>query len=539
MSDFPNDSLRAVLDVSGNGYWDWPDPTRQRELWLSNRFYQLLGYQTGDFPATVSWFEQAIHPEDRHEFRASLEAHLQDRQALDIVCRIKTRDGSYRWFHIYGRVIPDEHSRATRMSGSIEDITEHKLYQDAVHHLVSGIATHTGASYLESLALELCRLFDIDYALIGLLAGNNGQRIETIAACAHGQIVENVSYDLHGTPCAEVIGATPCTFRTHVREKFPEDHMLRDMGAESYIGIPLFTSDGDALGLMALLDSRPIPDDSFIVEITQLFADRAVAEIERVQSESELQIHREHLQDLVAHRTEELNRVIKELESFSYSVSHDLRAPLRAINGFSEALYQDYADKLDDTAKDFLQRICCGANRMGELIDDLLVLSRVTRHQIHRAQVNLSELAQDILQQLQQEQPQRKLSSDIQADIVASGDPSLIRIVMENLLGNAWKYTSKNEVAEIRFFSRADNGTTAYVIEDNGSGFNMEYVDRVFEVFQRLHRAEDFEGTGIGLATVKRIIDRHGGSIWAESKIGEGTSFYFTLPEPQRPARGL
>ena len=537
MSEISSDSLRAVLDVSSNGYWDWPDPGHQSELWLSNRFCQLLGYQAGDFPATISWFEQAIHPDDRHEFQASVEEHLRDRQALDLECRIRTRDSGYRWFHVYGRAARGEGVPATRLSGSIEDITERKLYQDAIHHLVSGIASHTGASYLESLVLELCRLFDIDYALIGLLAGSKGQHIETIAVCAHGQIVENISYDLHGTPCAEVIGATPCTFRTHVQEKFPGDALLQQMGAESYIGIPLFSSDGDALGLMALLDNQPIPDDLFIIEIIQLFADRAVAEIERVQFESELQIHREHLQDLVAFRTEELNRVVKELESFSYSVSHDLRAPLRAINGFSEALCDDYAEQLDDTAKGYLQRICRGAGRMGELIDDLLILSRVTRHQIHRSRVDLSGLAQDILQQLQEDQPQRQITSNIQTDVVASGDPSLIRIVLENLLGNAWKYTSKNERAEISFFSQAVNGTTAYAVRDNGSGFNMEYVDKVFEVFQRLHREEDFKGTGIGLATVKRIIERHGGSVWAESKVGEGACFYFTLPEPQRPAQ--
>jgi len=316
----------------------------------------LLGYKDGEFFPTISWFRQAIHPDDRDGVWTSIDRHLKHKQTFNIEYRIKTKKSDYRWVLARGQSSWDEQNRPTRVSGTLEDITDRKIYQEAINHLISGIASHTGIAYLESLVLELCKLFDVDYTLIALLDDDNPHRLHTIAVCAQNQITENVSYELAGTPCAEVIGASPCTFRSHIQKKFPEDTLLREMDAESYIGIPLFTSDGSALGLMALLNKKIMPNDLFITEITQLFADRAVAEIERMQSESELQLRREHLEDLVEFRTNELNRVIKELESFSYSVSHDLRAPLRAINGYSDALSEDCDEQLDDTAKDYLNR---------------------------------------------------------------------------------------------------------------------------------------------------------------------------------------
>jgi len=530
LPDIQCDSLRAVIDASRHGYWDWVDPSQQNQIWLSSRYYDLLGYKSGEFPPTISWLSQAIHPDDRDRVWTSIDRHLKHKQTFDIEYRIKTKEGEYRWVLARGQASWDEENRPTRMSGTIEDVTDRKIYQDAISHLISGTASHTGISYLESLVLEICKLFDVDYALIALLDDDNQQRLHTIAVCAQNQITGNMSYDLAGTPCAEVIGASPCTFRSHIQEKFPKDALLRQMEVESYIGIPLFASDGNALGAMALLNKRRMPNDLFITEIAQLFADRAAAEIERIQSESELQLHRQHLEDLVEFRTNELNRVIKELESFSYSVSHDLRAPLRAINGYSNALSEDCDEQLDDIAKDHLNRIRSAAKRMERLIDDLLALSRVTRHQIKRSRVNLSVLSREILEQLQTGYPQRNVIVNIQPDIVASGDPNLIRIVLENLIGNAWKYTGKIDPARIEISMHAGGEENVYQIQDNGTGFNMDYAKKLFEVFQRLHRTEDFEGTGVGLATVKRIIERHGGSIWAESREGDGARFYFTLP---------
>ncbi len=210
----------------------------------------------------------------------------------------------------------------------------------------------------------------------------------------------------------------------------------------------------------------------------------------------------------------------KELETFSYSVSHDLRAPLRTIDGFSHALLEDCADRLDDAGKTHLNRIRAATQRMGSLIDDLLNLSRLSRTEMHRQSLDISALACSIASDLQKAQPER-----------TTADPGLLRVVLENLLSNAWKFTSKQESARIEFGMARNNGIPAYFVRDDGVGFDPAYADRLFGAFQRLHAMTEFAGTGVGLATVQRIVHRHGGRIWAESAVGQGATFYFTMGE--------
>ena len=219
----------------------------------------------------------------------------------------------------------------------------------------------------------------------------------------------------------------------------------------------------------------------------------------------------------------------KELDAFAYSVSHDLRAPLRGVDGFSHALLDEYADKLDETGKDYLNRVRKGCVRMGNLIDDLLKLSRITRSEVDRIPVNLSRLAKETIQTFQQSEPDRDVAVRIEAGMAANADLTLIRSVLENLLGNAWKFTRNTAVPTIEFSVMHKEGECIYFVKDNGAGFNMEYSGKLFAVFQRLHRADEFEGTGIGLSSVQRIIVMHGGKIWAEGEEGKGATFYFTL----------
>jgi PAS domain S-box-containing protein len=225
----------------------------------------------------------------------------------------------------------------------------------------------------------------------------------------------------------------------------------------------------------------------------------------------------------------ELEAINKELAAFSYSVSHDLRAPLRAINGFSSALAEDYGDIIDETGKNYLQRICAGADRMGLLIDDLLMLSRVTRDQIQWENIDLTSMARDTVEKLKQENPQREVNIDIQPGLTTVGDRRLLQIALDNLLSNAWKYTQKTAQPKFSFGMKRENGKAVYFIKDNGAGFDMTYSNKLFGAFQRLHSSSEFEGTGIGLATVQRIIRRHGGSIWADAQVDKGATFYFTL----------
>lgn len=245
--------------------------------------------------------------------------------------------------------------------------------------------------------------------------------------------------------------------------------------------------------------------------------------------EAELRRHRDHLEELVEERTQDLEAVNRELEAFSYSVSHDLRAPLRSVDGFSQVLVEEYAEHLDERGRDYLSRVRASSRRMGTLIDDLLMLSRVTRQDLHRQSVDLGCLAQGILDVLHDREPERKAAFDVQPDMRADVDLRLIKIALENLLGNAWKFTSKEPITEIAFGKCLDQGQEVFFIKDNGVGFDMAFVGRMFEAFQRLHTNQDFEGTGVGLATVQRIVHRHGGQIYARSELGKGATLFFTL----------
>jgi signal transduction histidine kinase len=237
------------------------------------------------------------------------------------------------------------------------------------------------------------------------------------------------------------------------------------------------------------------------------------------------------LEARVAQRTAELTTANRELESFSYSVSHDLRAPLRAIDGFSQALCEDERERLSADGLQLLTRLQAAATRMGQLIDDLLQLSRVTRAELHREAVDLSALASSVANELRQREPGRDVTFSLQPGLIARGDPRLLRVLMENLLDNAWKFTSKRSGALIEFFAQTSDGETHYAVRDNGVGFDMAYAGKLFSPFQRLHKATEYPGTGIGLATVQRIVHRHGGDILAEATPGGGATFRFTLQE--------
>lgn len=231
----------------------------------------------------------------------------------------------------------------------------------------------------------------------------------------------------------------------------------------------------------------------------------------------------------IVQRGVELEAANKELEAFCYSVSHDLRAPLRGIDGFSQALLEDYGETLDLSAQDSLKRIRVGTQRMGVLIDDLLNLSRITRVEMQKTRTDLSQIVKTVAAELREAQPLREVEIVIAPHLEGDSDPELMRIVLQNLLGNAWKFTSKKTHARIEFGKTSSNGSSAFYVKDNGAGFDPAYSARLFGAFQRLHSAAEFPGTGVGLATVQRIIHRHGGRIWAESAVDQGATFYFTL----------
>jgi light-regulated signal transduction histidine kinase (bacteriophytochrome) len=240
------------------------------------------------------------------------------------------------------------------------------------------------------------------------------------------------------------------------------------------------------------------------------------------------------LEQRVVERTAQLQFANRELESFSYAVSHDLRAPLRAIDGFSRALIEDYADKLDGEALDDLNRVRAASQRMGDLIDAMLKLARAARTELRSGPVDLSALALEIAAELDRTDPSRRVEWKVAPDMKALADPTFMRAVLENLLLNAWKFTGQRSDARVEFGSTLIGDELVFHVRDNGAGFDPAFAGKLFDAFQRLHTKEEFPGTGIGLATVQRIIRRHGGRVWAEGAVGRGATFYFTLPEPPK-----
>ena len=405
-------------------------------------------------------------------------------------------------------------------------------YKQLVEQLHCAVATTTGRAYLEHFVLQFGELFAADQAVIAVLDGNDRARLRTLAMNTDGELAAELLWPLPGSPGADVInGPTACSFRTGVQEKFPQDRILRETGADSYLGVPLVATSGDVLGMIILMGRKAIADDLLAIEIATLFADRVVAEIERLNHDTTSAPGRDQAEKRMRHLEDELQRARKELETFTYAASHDLRGPLRAIGGFAETLALDYGDQLDHVARDYLHRIRNNARQMDQLINALQTMSRVTRHALRPSRVDVSRLCHRILDRLQQRNPERRVSVSVQENIEACADPDLLQMAIEQLLANAWKFTANVDHARIEFSARNQDGETLYCLKDNGAGFSMAYADKLFEMFQRLHGQQAFDGIGAGLATVRRIVERHGGSVWAEGEVGKGASIYFTLPQ--------
>lgn len=301
-------------------------------------------------------------------------------------------------------------------------------------------------------------------------------------------------------------------------------------GRQSALLVPLFGKGHAIIGGLSGLGKTG--GGSFTrrdLELLTLFANQVSIAIENAVLFQQVHQMVDTLEQRVAERTAELQAANEELEAFSYSVSHDLRAPLRSIDGFSLALLEDYGDVLDGEGKTYLERLRANAQRMGVLIEAMLQLSRVTRTELHREAVDLSALAGEIVARLRDAAPEHTATIEIEAGMTVLADPHLLQIALENLLTNAWKYSAGTQQPRIEIASSRDERGLVYRVRDNGAGFDMQRADRLFKPFQRLHAEREFEGTGIGLATVQRVIHRHGGRIWAESAPGLGATFYFTL----------
>lgn len=424
----------------------------------------------------------------------------------------------------------------------LRDITAKQKADDAISSLARATNLMEFNDFLKESVRSLAKLYGTKFAFIGRLQPDK-KHVSTLVVWAGNQFVENFTYSLEGTPCKDVLDLKVELISDSAAELYPDDEMLIQMGIESYFGHPMI-AEGQMMGLVSVMDDSKLEVEGWAGPVLGLFANRLAVEIERFELTLELQNSKENLEELVKLRTqkiEEQANIIKEnnialeeanqeMKSFCYSVSHDLRAPLRGISGFSDVILEDYEDKLDDLGKDYLNRIKDSTVNMASLIDGMLQLSRVSHHQdFELEEVDLSLIADEILQGFSSFDKDRNVSIKIQDGIVAQADRSLMIILLQNLLGNAWKYTAKSEPAQIEFLKENVDGREIFIIKDSGAGFNMAHVAILFEPFKRLHGESEFPGSGIGLATVKKIVERHEGEVWAEARVGEGSTFYFTL----------
>lgn len=477
---------------------------------------------------------------DRREMRSD-----RDLQAM-------TKDG--RQFPVTVNLSPIESEQGRLIAAAIRDVSERVKANTRLSHLTRLYALLSKANKaiirqhcIETLLVDICRIAVEEGAFTMAWAGRlEDGKIVPFARWGHDSGYVEQATRIY----TELRGNLGPINRTREDGKYaicddvendprmaPWRELALTRGYRSSGGFPIWQA-GKLIGVLNLYAPEPY---FFTEEIQALLCDLcddiafaldAMHQSElRERAEIKLRQLNEELEWRVAERTRALEDANRELEFFSYSVSHDLRAPLRSIDGFSQVLLRRYHDRLDATGRDYLDRVRRASQRMGQLIDDLLDLSRVSRGTLQRQEVNLSALARQVAEELARNEPERQVSISIEDGLQAYCDPGLLRVVLDNLFGNAWKFTRHCAAAAITFSSREEGGQKVYCVRDNGVGFDPAYAKKLFNVFQRLHGQEEFEGTGIGLATVRRVIRRHHGQVWAEATPGAGAALFFTLPQ--------
>jgi signal transduction histidine kinase len=505
--------LRLVLEATKTGNWSWDLTTNQVDV--CHRGRTILGLE--DFDGSYESFLQSINPNERESVDLEIAKAIQAHQDLSVKYSVVKSDREIVQIQTKGKLSYSAKGQAVRLTGVVIDITStnqnwrspNEQLSSALNSVLccdlpeadSLIMQENTVQSLSELrtVIDLLPYFlfvvDVNTNIISLMNSGLATSLDiakddaigkTIAECFSLEYARQIDWQHQ-----QVID-----YKQVVRVQ--EEVILPD-GIHYFdtVVTPLYDADANIYAL--LRTSSDIPD----LAATQ---------------------------EALSQRTIQLEAANRELESFSYSVSHDLQAPLRVINGFSQVLWENYLPNLDDRGKHYLQRIQANSKRMSDLIDALLELSRVTRSQMKPVQVNLSAIAQDIIEELQGEESERRVEVKLAPGLETKGDPQLLRIALSNLLHNAWKYTSKRSHPRIEFGIITENvSQPTYFIRDNGAGFDQTYVDKLFTAFQRLHSQAEFPGTGIGLATVQRIIYRHGGKVWAEGECDRGATIYFSL----------
>ncbi|MFA6469724.1 MAG: PAS domain S-box protein [Bacteroidota bacterium] len=458
-------------------------------------FIQMLGFSEEELHSEP--FINFVHPDDRQSTLEEIAQQLQRGYSLNFENRYRCKNGEFLWLSWMASYNKEE----GLIYASARDISETKRAEHAL------MQANDRLESIFSNTQILFALIDANFNFIRVnraYAEADNHDPDFFTGKNHFALYPNAENE---SIFRQVLASGKPYFISAKPFQYPDDPE-RGTTYWDWSLSPIIATDGTVVNLLFSL-----------LNVT-----------ERKLAEMEIQKLNEELEQRVTIRTAQLEAANKELEAFAYSVSHDLRAPLRSIDGFSHILFEDYGHCLDEKGNEYLHRVRAAAQHMAELIDDMLNLSRITRSQVTMQSVNLSEIAATICEELRQSQPERRTEFTIQNDVVAHGDSHMLQIVLDNLLRNAWKFTSKNDAARIEFGKKTVHGRTVYFVRDDGAGFDMAYATKLFGAFQRLHTASEFPGTGIGLATVQRIIHKHGGAVWAEGATGHGASFYFTIP---------
>ena len=542
--------LKLALEAGAMGTFEWD--LASDDLVFNETQFKLSGFDPHS-PVTAADFFARVHPDDLSDLHAAIDEARANGGTFDREFRLRLPDGLVRWLAGRGNFLRDVDGRARHMTGINYDITERKQSEERLRYLAQASKLLTYSLDVEATlqrAAEMMVPFLADWCALDLPDNNGLLRQVAVAHSNPAKLEAAKEMRRHYSPDPKALQGAAKVVATGQRALFPdisdellvasakdEEHLrlIREVGMKSALIVPL-TARGQTLGALTLVWAESgrrysAADLAFAEEL----AGRAAVALENAElfqasraAEAELKTLNLDLEQRVRDRTAKLGTLNAELEAFNYSVSHDLRAPLRGVTGFSQALLEDYGASFDDTARHYLARIQAAAQRMGDLIDDLLDLSRLARADLKHLDLNLSELALEVVEDLRHHHKNRNVAVTLQYELHDTGDPRLLKVVLENLFGNAWKFTLHRSDAAIAF-GRTDEG--AYFVRDNGVGFDMRYADKLFSPFQRLHSAGEFEGSGIGLTTVQRIVHRHGGTLWAESQVDQGATFYFTLPD--------
>ncbi|MDP2064603.1 MAG: PAS domain S-box protein [Burkholderiaceae bacterium] len=413
------------------------------------------------------------------------------------------------------------------------DITEEKRREALLLNVAKGVSAETGESFFKAMVEQAARALGADCVQVGELVDPGA--IQSRAVFMDGQPANNFWYPIGGSPCGDALHNAALHFVADGLDTlYPRSAVVTSANFKAYLGTALRDGDGTPVGVLCALWRQPVQRSADREALLSIFAGRTNAEMVRMRRDRDIQQLNETLEQRVRERTAELQALNAEMESFSYSVSHDLKSPLTTINGFTQMLTRQLGDRLTDSEQRLFQRILAATARMEQLTSDMLALARVSRSEVKLQNVDLGHLVRLIDDALRQNTPERTVQVIAPTGLVARCDPQLARIVLDNLVGNAWKYSRRQSVARIELgvLPARPDGRKVFFVKDNGVGFNMAYADKLFKPFHRLHGASEFEGTGIGLATVHRILERHGGAIECESAEGHGTTFFFTFDPP-------